>query len=62
MISQELTTKDVKLVGILNVIFRQICPLFQSYVYQFAENNLSLNLIQQIADLLTKIGLVGTLL
>ena len=43
-----------------NVIFPQISRIFESYVYYIAKNYLPL--LQQIADSLKKIGLVGTLL
>ena len=42
-----------------NVIFPQISRIFESYVYYIAKNYLPL--LQQIADSLKKIGLVGTL-
>ena len=42
-----------------NVIFPQICRIFKRFVYYIARNYLPL--LQQIADSLKKIGLVGTL-
>ena len=49
-----------RVLSIPNVIFLQICWVFWSYVYYIAKNYLPL--LQQNADWLKKIGLVGMLL
>ena len=49
----------IQYLSILNAIFPQICRISLSYVYCIAKNYLPL--LQQIANSLKKIGLVGTL-
>ena len=54
------TFRPINYLNILKVTFPQTFRLLLTYVYHIAKKYLSL--IQQIADLLTKIDLVRTLL